>query len=128
MYSYHNELRATHPASSPWWAWPLDLKPLWGYLETFVDTTQATVFGAGNPFLLWMSVAAVGFGSSPCVCAWSHTRGPSSRPSMRTEATQNRGCARDEAAVPLGGRRCPLRQGDCSRRKKGRPIRASKRT
>jgi hypothetical protein len=23
MYEYHNYLRATHPASSPWWAWPL---------------------------------------------------------------------------------------------------------
>ena len=29
MYDYHNYLRATHPASSPWWAWPLDLKPVW---------------------------------------------------------------------------------------------------
>ena len=29
MYDYHNNLRATHPATSPWWAWPLDLKPVW---------------------------------------------------------------------------------------------------
>jgi hypothetical protein len=63
MYRYHDEFRFPHGAGSPWWAWPLDLKPLWGYLETFVDGTQATVLGAGNPFLLWMSVPAVGFGA-----------------------------------------------------------------
>src|SRR4029077_12233039 len=52
-----------HGAGSPWWAWPLDLKPLWGYLETFADGTQATVLGAGNPFLLWMSIPAIGIGA-----------------------------------------------------------------
>jgi hypothetical protein len=29
MYNYHNDLRAAHAASSPWWAWPMDLKPVW---------------------------------------------------------------------------------------------------
>ena len=24
MYDYHNSLRAAHPASSPWWAWPIE--------------------------------------------------------------------------------------------------------
>ena len=32
MYDYHDELRVTHAASSPWWAWMLDLKPVWMYL------------------------------------------------------------------------------------------------
>ena len=63
MYRYHDEFRIPHGAGSPWWAWPLDLKPLWGYLETFVDGTQATVLGAGNPFLIWLSTGAVGFGA-----------------------------------------------------------------
>ena len=35
MYDYHNNLRAPHPASSPWWAWPLDLKPVWFYQGGF---------------------------------------------------------------------------------------------
>jgi hypothetical protein len=61
MYQYHDEFRFPHGAGSPWWAWPFDLKPLWGYLETFADGTQATVLGAGNPFLFWMSVPAFGF-------------------------------------------------------------------
>jgi len=63
MYRYHNELRTPHGASSPWWAWPFDLKPIWGYWETFVDSTEATVLGAGNPILLWLSVPAVAFGA-----------------------------------------------------------------
>ena len=28
MYNYHNTLSAAHAASSPWWAWPFDLKPV----------------------------------------------------------------------------------------------------
>ncbi len=35
MYDYHNNLRATHPAASPWWAWPLDLKPVWFFQQSF---------------------------------------------------------------------------------------------
>ena len=35
MYDYHNDLRATHAASSPWWAWPFDLKPVWFYQDSF---------------------------------------------------------------------------------------------
>ncbi|MEO5966038.1 MAG: phospholipid carrier-dependent glycosyltransferase, partial [Candidatus Limnocylindrales bacterium] len=31
MYRYHNNLTAAHAASSPWWAWPLNLKPVWFY-------------------------------------------------------------------------------------------------
>jgi 4-amino-4-deoxy-L-arabinose transferase-like glycosyltransferase len=68
MYQYHNELRIPHGASSPWWAWPFDLKPIWGYLERFVDGTEATVFGAGNVFLLWLSIPAVVF------CGWQAWR------------------------------------------------------
>ncbi len=33
MYRYHNGLTAAHPASSPWWAWPFNLKPVWFYQE-----------------------------------------------------------------------------------------------
>ena len=62
MYRYHDEFRFPHGAGSPWWAWPLDLKPLWGYLETFAEGTQATVLGAGNPFLIWLSIPALGYG------------------------------------------------------------------
>ncbi len=39
MYDYHNNLRATHAASSPWWAWPANLKPVWFYQESFAGGT-----------------------------------------------------------------------------------------
>ena len=29
----------THAASSPWWAWPLDLKPVWFYQDSFAAGT-----------------------------------------------------------------------------------------
>jgi hypothetical protein len=63
MYAYHDEFRYPHGSGSPWWAWPLGLKPVWGYLETFVDGTQATILGAGNPFLAWMSIPALAAGA-----------------------------------------------------------------
>ena len=39
MYDYHNNLTAAHAASSPWWAWPFDLKPVWFYQEGFAGGT-----------------------------------------------------------------------------------------
>ena len=49
MYRYHDELRATHAASSPWWAWPLDLKPVWYYQQGFADRTTGSIHDTGQP-------------------------------------------------------------------------------
>jgi len=35
MYRYHDTLRVAHAASSPWWAWPFDLKPVWFFQSSF---------------------------------------------------------------------------------------------
>src|SRR5690606_8407408 len=48
MYDYHNNLRATHAASSPWWAWPLDLKPVWFYQTSFANDTAGSIYDSGN--------------------------------------------------------------------------------
>ena len=40
MYDYHNSLSSPHPASSPWWAWPFDLKPVWFYQDSFANETR----------------------------------------------------------------------------------------
>ena len=60
MYNYHNDLRVPHPASSPWWAWPFDLKPVWFYQNTvsFAGNTGASIYDAGNLVLFWLSIPA----------------------------------------------------------------------
>ena len=60
MYDYHNNLRATHAASSPWWAWPFDLKPVWFYQGSF-EGTSAAIYDSGNLGIWWMGVAAIPF-------------------------------------------------------------------
>jgi hypothetical protein len=61
MYAYHDTLRASHPASSPWWAWPLDLKPVWFDSGGDVPGMFAWIHDSGNPVLWWMSIFGIGF-------------------------------------------------------------------
>jgi hypothetical protein len=61
MYNYHNNLRATHAASSPWWAWPLDMKPVWFYQRDFAEQTTGVIYNTGNMVLFWLAIPAVAF-------------------------------------------------------------------
>jgi Gpi18-like mannosyltransferase len=61
MYEYHNNLTEGHAASSPWWAWPFDLKPVWFYQEGFAGATTAAVYDAGNLVIWWLGVPALAF-------------------------------------------------------------------
>jgi len=61
MYDYHNDLRAAHPASSPWWAWPLDLKPVWFDSGSDVPGVFSWIHDGGNPALWWMAIVGVAF-------------------------------------------------------------------
>jgi len=63
MYDYHDHLRATHPASSPWWAWPFDLKPVWFSSQAYGGGTQGYIFDMGNLVLFWLAVPAAAFGA-----------------------------------------------------------------
>ena len=63
MYDYHNNLRATHAASSPWWAWPFDLKPVWFYQDGFAGGTSGAIYDTGNLAIWWLGVVAVAFAS-----------------------------------------------------------------
>ena len=61
MYRYHNNLTAAHAASSPWWAWPLNLKPVWFYQGAFADNTAASIYDAGNVVIWWLGIPAMMF-------------------------------------------------------------------
>lgn len=61
MYDYHNNLRSAHPASSPWWSWAFNLKPVWFYEEGFAGGTAASIYDAGNLVAWWLAVPAMGF-------------------------------------------------------------------
>src|SRR5581483_11166189 len=60
MFRYHDTLVATHPYSSVWWQWPLDLRPILYYAQyTHVapkgmpDCCVASIRALPNPFVWW---------------------------------------------------------------------------
>ena len=61
MYGYHNTLSSAHPASSPWWAWPMNLKPVWFYQEGLAAGTSAALYDAGSLVIWWLGIPAIGF-------------------------------------------------------------------
>jgi hypothetical protein len=61
MYNYHNDLRASHAASSPWWAWPMDLKPVWFESIGYANDQGSMIYDGGNPALWWMAIFAMAF-------------------------------------------------------------------
>ena len=58
---------AGHPSSSPWWSWPLDLKPTWFYGHSYDDRTTAAIYNGGNPVLFWAGIPAMVFAG---IMAW----------------------------------------------------------
>jgi len=61
MYDYHDKLRATHAAASPWWAWPFDLKPVWFYQGSFAGDTAGAIYDHGSLVTWWLAIPAMGF-------------------------------------------------------------------
>ncbi len=59
MYNYHATLTATHPYASPWWTWPLMLKPVWLYVSYLPLSIKSTVVLLGNPAVWWVGFASI---------------------------------------------------------------------
>jgi len=66
MFEYHDTLKATHPYSSPWWEWPLDLRPIAYYYKDMRlksnDPTAccvAEIISLPNPLILWLGLLTV---------------------------------------------------------------------
>ncbi len=58
---YENSVStATHPYASPWWSWPLMLRPV-AYWQNFPPKGNivATIWGAGNPLTWWAVIPAM---------------------------------------------------------------------
>lgn len=63
MFGYHAGIDATHPYSSPWWSWPVMLKPLWLYSNP-LNGVVSTIVMMGNPLIWWGAIPAlVGVGA-----------------------------------------------------------------
>ena len=58
MYWYHSSLTAPHCAGAPWWAWPLDLKPVYWYFGGSGGGFNGYIYDAGNPILFWLALPA----------------------------------------------------------------------
>ncbi len=55
---YQTHLKATHPYSSPWWSWPLNLYPIWYFVDYQKDKV-ANIFASGNPPVFWIGSIAM---------------------------------------------------------------------
>ncbi|BCX14494.1 MAG: hypothetical protein KatS3mg088_177 [Patescibacteria group bacterium] len=59
MWWYHTGLKATHPYTSPWWSWPLLIRPIWLYTNSFGSGMIANIYAFGNPAIFWFGLASI---------------------------------------------------------------------
>lgn len=63
MYSYHSTLDDTHPYSSPWYEWPLLIRPIWYYSSIVsggygAGGLREGISAFGNPLVWWAGIPA----------------------------------------------------------------------
>ncbi len=63
MWSYHAGVAPFHPFASPWWQWPLSIRPVWLYegLADLAPGMVRSIASFGNPITWWPAAAAVLF-------------------------------------------------------------------
>ena len=62
MFEYHKNLVATHYFASPWYEWPLIIKPMWYYSAAFPEAGKAsTIMAFGNPAVWWTGLLGILF-------------------------------------------------------------------
>lgn len=66
IFDYHSKLTSTHPFSSPFWSWPLNLKPLW--IFTGEGEPRSVISILGNPLIWWGTTVLV------CMLLWRNLR------------------------------------------------------
>ncbi len=55
---YQTNLKAAHSYASPWWSWPLNLYPIW-YFVDYQKNNVANIFSSGNPVVFWIGSATM---------------------------------------------------------------------
>ncbi|MGH8630733.1 MAG: hypothetical protein ACREU7_08205, partial [Burkholderiales bacterium] len=61
MYQFHSSLTESHPYQSPWWSWPLLIRPIWyEYYEALPQVFRG-ILAIGNPIIWWASLPAFVF-------------------------------------------------------------------
>ncbi|MBN2880064.1 MAG: glycosyltransferase family 39 protein [Clostridia bacterium] len=60
MFSYHSGLNSEHPFASPWYEWPLIIKPMWYYSDNSLQGMgrMTSIAALGNPAVWWAGVLA----------------------------------------------------------------------
>lgn len=62
MFEYHKNLVAEHYFASPWYEWPLIVKPMWYYQADFKGAgTASSILSFGNPAVWWTGLAGILF-------------------------------------------------------------------
>lgn len=60
MYEYHKGVVELHPYSSPWYEWPLDIRPIFYYQgQLLPQSWGASVACLGHPLLFWFGLASL---------------------------------------------------------------------
>ena len=55
MFDFHSSTTQGHGAASPWYTWPLMLKPVWFHV-TYYDDARSYIASLGNPALWWAGI------------------------------------------------------------------------
>lgn len=53
IFAYHSNLTEGHPFSSPWYTWPLLVKPVWLHVAYYPNDLIETISEVGNPLIWW---------------------------------------------------------------------------
>jgi dolichyl-phosphate-mannose--protein O-mannosyl transferase len=59
MFSYHLGLTSDHPFSSPWWSWPIIIRPVWLHVSEMATGVTSTIVAMGNPAIWWVGLISM---------------------------------------------------------------------
>lgn len=59
MWWYHTGLKASHDYTSPWWTWPLNLYPVWYYVDYHKNDYVSNIFASGIPLVFWSGASGI---------------------------------------------------------------------